>query len=231
MDIFELHLNAISKFDTSTNQNINIGEYFFDYLLKMLSNQIVGNHKLVLFIDEVGIERNSSKIMEMLLKEQNVLYELFDEHLSITSKKAVVLPPLSKLEVNHSESYVVDIIQSLKVNKNVSQIFVWATIKNVQLRLLVPFVEHISDVVITIKSKEVLSILTRRKFGSTKLKEYHHELLQGKSLIKELKLDNQKQTQAEPTINPESIGTFKIGEYNQAELEAKNKLKLPFELV
>lgn len=197
----------------------------------MLSNQIVGNHKLVLFIDEVGIERNSAKIMEMLLKEQNVLYELFEENLNITSKQTVVFPSLSKLEVNHNESFVIDIIQGLKINKNVSQIFVWATVKNVQHRLLIPFVEHISDVIITIKSSDVLSTLTRRKFGSTKLKEYRHELLQGKSLIKELKIDSQKQTQAEPTINPESIGTFKIGEFNQAELEAKNKLKLPFELV
>lgn len=197
----------------------------------MLSNQIVGNHRLVLFIDEVGVERNSEKIMDKLLKEQNVHYELFDEHMNIATKQAVVLPPLSKLEVNHNESFIVDIIQSLKVNKSVSQIFLWATVKNVQHRLLIPFVEHISDVIITIKSSDVLSILTRRKFGSTKLKEYRHELLQGKLLIKELKIDSQKLTQAEPTINPENIGTFKIGEFNKAELEAKNKLKLPFELV
>ena len=38
-----------------------------------------------------------------------------------------------------------------------------------------------------------------------------------------------KQAQ-EPTIAPEKLGTFKIGDFDKNELEAKNALTLPYEL-
>lgn len=197
----------------------------------MLSNHIEVHHRLVMFRDEVGIERHSNNIMEKLLKEQNIPFKSFDEYCGRSSSTAVVLPPLSKLEINHNEASIIDIIQSLKVDKNVSKILIWATSKNVESRLLIPFLEHMSDIVITVKSKDVLTILSRRKFGAIRLKDFQHELLQGKLFIKELKVDKKQQVQAEPAVNPETLGTFKIGEFTPAELEARNQLKLPFELM
>lgn len=197
----------------------------------MLSNYIIGNHKLVLFIDDVGIERNSERILQKLLSEQNVDFETWKENLECPSKTAIVLPPISKLELIHDEVSIASTIQTLKLNKNVAQIFGWATSKNVNNRLLIPFLEHMSDVVVTIKSDKLLSILTRRKFGSVKLKEFQHELVQGKASIKEFKPEKPKTIQDEPTINLEDLGTFKIGAFNSKELEAKKKLKLPYEIM
>lgn len=102
--------------------------------------------------------------------------------------------------------------------------------RNINSRLLLPFLEHMSSIVVTIKSERNLSILTKRKFSSVKLKVYHHELCQGKTSIKELKVIEPEVAQSEST-NPESIGTFKIGEFNATELEAKKNLKLPFEIM
>jgi hypothetical protein len=197
----------------------------------MLSNYIVGQHKFVLFVDEVGIERSSKKILEKLLGEQNVSYDSFSEDHKFTEKTAVVLEPISKLELNQDESSIASTIQSLKLDKNVSQVFGWATTKNIHSRLLLPFLEHMSDIVVTLKSESYLSILTKRKFGSVKLKDYQHELTKGKTSVKEFKAEKQKVIQDEPTINPESIGTFKIGEFNSSELEARKNLKLPFEIM
>lgn len=197
----------------------------------MLSNHIEVHHRLVMFRDEVGIERQSTHIMEKLLKEQNIPFKSFDDNCDRSSSTAVVLPPLSKLEINHNEASIIDIIQSFKVDKNVSKILIWATSKNVESRLLIPFLEHMSDIVITVKSKDVLTILSRRKFGTIRLKDFQHELLQGKLFIKELKVDKKQKVQAEPAVNPETLGTFKIGAFTPAELEAKNQLKLPFELM
>lgn len=197
----------------------------------MLSNYIVGNHKFVLFIDDIGIERNSEKILEKLLSEQNVTYEKFNDSLEIINKSSVILQPISKMSLDNQSS-ISSTIQTLKLNKNVSQVFGWATSKNIGNHLTIPFLEHMSNVVVTIKSPKVLSILTKRKFGSVKLKEYQHELTRGLTSIKEFKHDQPKFTQDEPImINPESIGTFKIGEFNSSELEARKNLKLPFEIM
>jgi hypothetical protein len=196
----------------------------------MLSNHIVGNYKLVLFIDNIGIERSSGKLLEKLLDEQNLKYETFTEQLELTSETAVFLPPISKLELNYDEASIAETIQGLKLNRNVTQIFGWATSKNINSRLLIPFLESMSDVIVTIRSDKLLSILTKRKFGSVKLKEYQHELTCGRTSIKEYKLEKQKVVQ-EVETSPESIGTFKIGEFSSMELEAKQKQKLPFEIM
>lgn len=96
--------------------------------------------------------------------------------------------------------------------------------------MLVPFLEHMSSIVVTIRSEKILSVLTKRKFGSVKLKVYHHELSQGKTSIKEFKAV--ELTSPIEASNPESIeSTFKIGEFTATELEAKKNLKLPFEIM
>ena len=201
----------------------------------MLSNFLVGNHKFVLIIDDVGIERKSEMIMNKLLSDQNVNHDRFKENfeIEIPSKTAIVLPPISKF-LNHNLASVAAIIQTLKLNKNVTQVFAWATTKNITNPLMIPFLEHMSSVVVTIKSNRFLSILTKRKFGSVKLKEYQHELIQvtWTTSIKEIKSEEQKVVQInEAETNPETLGTFKIGEFSSTELEAKKNLKLPYEIM
>ena len=180
----------------------------------MLSNHIVGHFKFVLFVDNIGIERSSSTILKKLLTEQNVTYETCEDVHEFPNKTAVVLHPFSKLELDHNETSIVSMVQSLKLNKNVTQVFGWATSKNIHSRLLIPFLQHMSDVIITVESDNHLSIFTKRKFGSVKLKQYQHELIKGKTDVKEFKPEKQKVLQDEPAVNPESIGTFKIGEFN-----------------
>lgn len=198
----------------------------------MFSNQLIGFHKFVLFVDDIGAERGSSKILESILKEQNVAFHKYEHNSEIkTPNSVIILPPISKLELLHNEQSIAKIIQTLKIDPNVSQIFGWATCKNINSRLLIPFLEHMSDVVVKIKSDRLLTILTKRKFGSTKIKEYQHELLNGKIGIKEVKEVKTDSTVTIETDDPEKMGTFKIGEYNSNELEAKKNLKLPFEIM
>lgn len=198
----------------------------------MLSLQLIGFHKFVLFIDDIGIERGSTKIIESIMSEQNVTFEHYKSGSEIQkANSAIILPPISKLELENSERSIAEIIQTLKINPNVSQVFGWATAKNINSRLLIPFLEHMSDVIVRIKSDKHLSILTRRKFGSAKIKDYQHELLQGKTGVKEMKEDKPAPKTTVESEDPQMMGTFKIGEYNTNELEAKKNLKLPFELM
>lgn len=194
----------------------------------MLSNHIIGSHKFVLFIDDVGNERNGVKIMENLLAENNVIFT--DKISEINEKSSVLMSPLSKLSLTYRDEEIFRLIQSLKRNENVNQIFCWATSKNINSSILIPFLDHMSDVTVTIKSPSHLTILTKKKFGNVKLKEYHHELQLGKTSLKEVTVKSMPKevTKAE---DPEIIGTFKIGQFKNDELEAKKNMKLPFEIM
>lgn len=194
----------------------------------MLSNHIIGSHKFVLFIDDVGNERNGVKIMENLLAANNVIFT--DKISEIYEKSSVLMSPLSKLSLTYRDEEIFRLIQSLKRNENVNQIFCWATSKNINSSILIPFLDHMSDVTVTIKSPSHLTILTKKKFGNVKLKEYHHELQLGKTSLKEVTVKSMPKevTKAE---DPEIIGTFKIGQFKNDELEAKKNMKLPFEIM
>lgn len=194
----------------------------------MLSNHIIGSHKFVLFIDDVGNERNGVKIMENLLAENNVIFT--DKISEINEKSSVLMSPLSKLSLTYRDEEIFRLIQSLKRNENVNQIFCWATSKNINSSILIPFLDHMSDVTVTIKSPSHLTILTKKKFGNVKLKEYHHELQLGKTSLKEVTVKSMPK-EVTKTEDPEIIGTFKIGQFKNDELEAKKNMKLPFEIM
>lgn len=196
----------------------------------MLSNYIVGQNKFVLFVDETGMERNSKTIIKNLLNEQGQSYVSNISEIKM-EKNNVILDPFSKLTIFQSEKEIFRMIQDLKINENVIQIFGWISIKNIQSKVLQPFLEHMSDILVTIKSTKHLSILTKSKLKIVKLKDYQHELLNGKTFIKEIKLDKIMKEDKSTTEDIENIGTFKIGQFNANELEAKRNLKLPFEIM
>lgn len=194
----------------------------------MLSNHLIGNYKFVLFVDNVGLERNSKSLLEKLLKEQNVKFEFYNGN-EILEKQCLIVESLSKMELQHNEKDIFNLIQKLKLNDNLTQVFVWASSKNIQSRILVPFLEHMSNLTVTINSSNHLAILSKSKSGVVKFKEFNHELESGKLLVKDYKKDILQPTVPQETSDDiENLGTFKIGQ-KADELEAKKKLKLPFE--
>lgn len=196
-----------------------------------LADHILGQHKVVLFVDDVGLERTANKIAEKLFQNQNLNYEDFGDKLDFSSSTSVILPPISKLELLHDDSMIISIVQKLKISRKVSHVFCWITSKNLKSRLLKPFLEHMANVVVNISSLKTLSILTKRKFGSVRIREFSHEIFTGGLELKEIKQTIQKKVEETPTQQPDKIGTFKIGDFNQSELEAKNSMKLPFEIM
>lgn len=197
----------------------------------ILANHIIGNHKLVLFVDNIGVERNSKKIIGNILSEKNITCEnINEENFDLVNKTNISLVNISLLELKYDERGIFRIIQKLKLNENAIQIFAWASSGNIQSKILIPFLEHLSEMIVTIHSSELLSILTKSRSGNAKLKDYQHELLSGKTYVKEhaaVKVQQEVQQQ-KPEQDAEST-TFKIGQYNASELEAKRNLKLPFE--
>ena len=199
----------------------------------MISNQIIGNYRLVLFVDHIGIERNGMKIIDNILNQQNINYEVLEKNFEISkSSTNVVLAPISKLELKYSEKEIFSIIQELKRDENVLQIFSWISSKNIKSKILIPFLEHMSELILTITSQEHLSILSKSRSGNVKLREYRHELVTGKTYIKEVKNSKiQQEDIRREEEDIENLGTFKIGQFTAEELEAKRNLKLPFEKI
>lgn len=207
----------------------------------MISNLIVTPQKFVLFVDNVGIERLSDEIIRHWLKEQgqecirnipeNVECNLksskvSDNYTKLHSKTNVILLPLSTLLVNFNAGAVFQIINKLKKNPNAKQIFLWATVKNVSEHFVIPFLEYMADMIVTFVDSSHLSILSRKTGGLISNKDYDYQLANGDLSVKEVKRIAQKLP--EPTIKPESLGTFKI-DLDEEELVARNALKLPYE--
>ena len=202
--------------------------------LKFFPISIIGNYKFVLFVDSFGIGPNLETILTKLLEEQNQSYEFYNECEDILEKKCIIIGSLSKLELKYNEHVYENIfrkIQELKSNENVLQLFAWISSKNVQNKILTPFLEHMSNLIVTINDGRYLTIVSKSKSSLVKSKEYYHELILGKTSIKEFKRDNVQQIIAsEVSEDIENLGTFKIGQ-KADELEAKRNLKLPFEIM
>ncbi|XP_070494059.1 elongator complex protein 5 [Chironomus tepperi] len=197
----------------------------------MLSSNLIGNYKFVLFVDNFGIDPNWKTILTNLLEEQNQNYKFYNEFENILEKSCIILGSLSELELKYSSHIYENIfrkIQELKSSENVLQIFGWISSKNVQNKILLSFLEHMSNLTVTINNSQHMTIVSKNKSGIIRSREYVHELSLGKTSIKEYKKENIQLIA--PEVNVENMGTFKIGQ-KADELEAKRSLKLPFEII
>lgn len=93
--------------------------------------------------------------------------------------------------------------------------------------------EHQSELIVTLEDDRHLSILVKKSGGSVSNKRYQYQFQEGTFSAKELKKSDKVKVTAAvepPSIDPASLGTFKIGDLNKEEQQAKEALTLPFEL-
>lgn len=212
------------KFHRTSRKSVSIA-------MANLADHILSQSKVVLFIDDVGFEQSAFKIAEKLFQHQNQKSEIFSGTFDFPQTTAVLLEPISKLELYHNEAAIISIVQKLRLIKNVSHVFCWITTKNLKSRLLTAFLAHMANVVVTVQSSKLLNILTKRKFASVRVRNFQHGLFEGSLSLKEIKQTVQKRVEEPAAPQPDQMGTFKIGDFNKSELEAKNNMKLPFELM
>jgi hypothetical protein len=150
---------------------------------------------------------------------------------NVGEKCNVVLTPISRLLV-HDESYkvssVIQALHKLKQHSNVKQTFAVASTPSIAELFIVKFLEHLADLVVTVLDAKHLRILTKKIGGQVTNKTYDYELKNDEILVRET-VRTEFPTPEEPAIDPETLGTFKIGKLGQQELQAKNALQLPYE--
>lgn len=187
--------------------------------------------------DNLGFELKSTEILNSWINKHNreslaVLEpkSLSDSHL-VTNKAYLVLPPLSKLILSDAVEAIIDTIKQAKNNSNIQQLFIWVTLKNIQHHFIVPFVVHLADIVLTFDNERNLNILTKKSSGSVTRKRYQYQVdLQSKNFnVKEIELSKVKRQDDQPSIDPHSLATFKIGNLSVSEQKARAEVLMPYE--
>lgn len=86
------------------------------------------------------------------------------------AKVNIILPPMALLAQQHKLETIMTTLHKIKTSAKTKQLFVWATVKNIHDKKVVPFTEHLADVVVTLLDKKTLTILIRRSSGSVSKK-------------------------------------------------------------
>lgn len=106
------------------------------------------------------------KLADLPLDETNPSIDIDKETSAMTQKSNVILANVSKLEMNYSIRDIVQLIDKLKKSKNVKQCFGWIAAKHIRDAKIIPFLEYMADIVITIQDEHTLNVLTKRSTGS-----------------------------------------------------------------
>ncbi|XP_038116192.1 elongator complex protein 5 [Culex quinquefasciatus] len=196
----------------------------------MLSSHMLNQQKIILIKDNVGIENTCSKIVQSWLKEQKGPDAVLTPAQTCSESAPFLLARISSLSRKHSPRDLFQFVNRCK--QTVEHLFLWATAKNLPSEsFLVPYLEHMAGLVVTFEDQRHLSVLTKKSGGSVSNKSYQYQTTGGSFSVKEVKKDQRAKevAPAEPTIDPASLGTFKIGDLKREEQEAKDALTLPFE--
>lgn len=81
-------------------------------------------------------------------------------------KSNVILANVTKLEMNYSVRDIVQLIDKLKKSQNVQQCFGWIAAKHIRDGKIIPFLEYMADIVVTIQNEHTLNVLTKRSTGA-----------------------------------------------------------------
>lgn len=139
----------------------------------------------------------------------------------------VILSPVSKLLKSFKLSEIFTLIYTVKNDsKTTRNVFACLSTKNISEQFTLPYLIHVADIVLTFNDKHNLTVTSK---------------ISGKNIITKQYVYNEddKQSTSESSIvlrtgttdtkvNPENIGTFKIG-INEKDLVSRNALKLPYE--
>ncbi|XP_055612230.1 elongator complex protein 5 [Uranotaenia lowii] len=203
----------------------------------MLSNHLFNQQKIILIKDEYGIEPKCEKLVSKWLREQRGDAATL-ETVTLLQTPQVQSPHLfgrvSKLARCHRPAELFAFVDSCrKSDFPIQQLFLWATVKNMTEQFLIPYLEHMAEVVVSLEDDRHLSILSRKTGGSISNRQFQYQIDGDSMSVKEIKKRDQLAEKpvpigADPPVATPST-TFKIGDLKKDEQEARDALTLPFE--
>lgn len=138
---------------------------------------------LYVYQDHTSFQPVCDKILEGIINDKSTIKRLPETKTSfpksstdqvdlaqalcnLTEKSNIILPPLSILAQQNKLPSLIKSIHQIKTNSKTKQIFVWATVKNIHDKKVIPFVEYLADIVVTLRDEKTLTILTKKSSGS-----------------------------------------------------------------
>ncbi|KXJ72633.1 hypothetical protein RP20_CCG017558 [Aedes albopictus] len=202
----------------------------------MLSNYLLNQQKILLIKDHIGIESTAFKVVKKWLCDGKGPDAVPEPVELLHEQGPFLFARISKLARSKTPRELFQFVQRCKRNPSVQYLFLWATEKNISGSFLVPYLEHQSELIVTLEDERHLTILVKKTGGSISNKRYQYQLQEGCFSLKELKKTDVWKTVAAAvdtssvaSVDPASLGTFKIGHLKKEEQEAKEALTLPFE--
>lgn len=104
--------------------------------------------------------------LDLSLSDANPSIDINKEANAVPHKSNVILANVSRLEMNYSIRDIVQLIDKLKKSQNVKQCFGWIAAKHIRDGKVIPFLDYMADIVVTIQDEQTLNILTKRNTGS-----------------------------------------------------------------
>uniref|UniRef100_A0A182K8Q3 Elongator complex protein 5 n=1 Tax=Anopheles christyi TaxID=43041 RepID=A0A182K8Q3_9DIPT len=200
---------------------------------ELLSARALPQQKVIAITDKLAFEPNAYKVITTWLSEQYGAKTCPTEVSSLNESSKYLLLILSKIERKFEPSKIFGYIAQCKKNATIDHVFVWIVEQKLQEAFLRPYIEHMSDSVITFEDRQHLSLLVKKITGAVTNKYYEFDPLKDSIAIVETKRTpptkpSTASVELDPPPNPATLGTFKI-DLKDEEVAAKNALTLPFE--
>lgn len=185
--------------------------------------------------DKIGAEPRVDRLIAKWLAEQYGEQPGYPITVNRLNESAPFMTMhMSKLERHFELKQVFHFIALCRKNAKVTHLFVWVAEGKLKQQFVVPYLEHMSDTMVTLEDSQHLGLLVKKPSGAVTNKYYEvcapsteFNVIETKRVAK-VKLA-QPTAEPEPPINPATLGTFKI-DLKETEQQAKNALTLPFEL-
>uniref|UniRef100_A0A2M4AWB0 Elongator complex protein 5 n=1 Tax=Anopheles triannulatus TaxID=58253 RepID=A0A2M4AWB0_9DIPT len=198
------------------------------------SNLALPQQKIIVISDKIGAEPRADRLIAKWLTEQYGEQQGSPVAVNQLNESAPFMTMhVSKLERHFELKQIFQFIAVCRKNPKVQHLFVWVAESKLKQLFVVPYLEHMSDTMVTLEDSQHLALLVKKASGAVTNKYY--EVCAASSefnVIETKRMAKAKHVQAtaepEPAINPATLGTFKI-DLKETEQQAKNALTLPFE--
>lgn len=116
------------------------------------------------------------KLESLRISQASNRIDIDKEVMSIPAKSNIMLCTVSKLQRHYHLPDIIHLVHNLKKCHMTMQLFAWASVKNINDAKIIPFFEHMADIIVTLKDATHLTLLTKRASGSVSRKVRQHVL-------------------------------------------------------
>lgn len=106
------------------------------------------------------------KTVDVPVIKSSFKLDIENELLSTVEKPNILIVPIAKLELSNSVTEIVNLVHYFKQNRQIKQVFIWCSRKNIRDEKLIPFLQYLANIEVVLKNESEMHILTKRNTGT-----------------------------------------------------------------